>query len=211
MKETIEKIKKSIRHIPDRYYGSLTVKDYKHLIKLNQVLEYCGHETTFEDIRNHFEYDKEQVRSVVMKLARDNYVDIVKEDLTIVDFKKEIGYVSEWKVRRNFEGDLFVEQGSYIQQKINSVDENSRMDRIENELRANRNWTLWLTVVLTVGTIAQALYSMAKLYWEHEWLQYVFPPSKQIELLITIILLLIIISLSVYLYPRIKKLFRKHS
>ena len=49
--------------------------------------------------------------------------------------------------------------------------ENTRLTNLENKLRANRKWILWLTIILTIGTLAQALYALAKLYWEHGWFQ----------------------------------------
>ena len=49
--------------------------------------------------------------------------------------------------------------------------ENIRLSKIENELKSNRNWTLWLTIVLTVGTVAQALYAVVQL-WDHGWFHF---------------------------------------
>ncbi len=65
----------------------------------------------------------------------------------------------------------FILKGGYTQKFIDDISERTRMDILESEQSVNRNWTLWLTVVLTVGTLAQAVYALTSLYWEHGWFQ----------------------------------------
>jgi hypothetical protein len=62
-----------------------------------------------------------------------------------------------------FDGQVFIEQGGYIQRSINEQAENTRLDKIENNQKFHRRWMTALTAILAAGTLIAAIYYLHEL------------------------------------------------
>ena len=77
----------------------------------------------------------------------------------------------------SFEGTYFIlHQGGYtgIEQLKNA--ENIRLEELEKKAKVNQTFLLWLTVLASVGTLLQAIFALAELYWHHGWFGSVATP-----------------------------------
>lgn len=107
---------------------------------------------------------------IMEKLEEDGYVKIrhTPETSETPGLTTAIPYYSI-----TFKGAFFIlNKNGYTGEIFRDTAESTRLDKIDAELRANRNWTLWLTIVLTVGTLIQSLYCLVSLYWEHRWFHF---------------------------------------
>lgn len=70
----------------------------------------------------------------------------------------------------NFNEFTILQQGvdfeGYELQYLSTVSENNRLDTLENELKENRRWTLYLTVLIAVGTLVAGVYYSILIYKE---------------------------------------------
>lgn len=153
MLNEIEKLDLVIKHMASQYPQSFAEKKG---VLANQILE-IHPEVQIEGV----DFSAE-MHFILEKLLQDGYV------------TKDYVTGQTWPFYAiTFDGAYFIKyMGGYQGLQNQRTAENTRLSNIEKELRANRNWTLWLTIVLTVGTVAQAAYAIVKLYWENGWFRF---------------------------------------
>jgi hypothetical protein len=122
------------------------------LVLLDTVLNFTTTETTYGNLRDNFENHKEEMRSMVRKLQKDGYVELVNPNgnKELINFNIT-GFQSEWLVKRTFEGDLFVDAGAYVQQQ---TDNKIISDRTESQISSGLFYQRWIFV----ATIIMAIY-----------------------------------------------------
>ncbi len=136
------------------------------------VLEY--HSMSLNEIQDKLKLERntfQEIRQIVSKLIKDDYAEELKVKQPYngpSGFESPDGtYWISYKI--TFEGELLRQSGGYVQKEAIAAYENTRLEEIERKATANQRFLTWLTVIVAVGTLAQALYSLTKLYWEHGW------------------------------------------
>jgi D-alanine-D-alanine ligase-like ATP-grasp enzyme len=66
----------------------------------------------------------------------------------------------------------------YEKQYLATVSENSRLDALESELKENRKWTLYLTILIAAGTLVAAIYYLYFLIQDLCWCEFVWQHHK---------------------------------
>lgn len=115
--------------------------------------------------------DEPLLKMALNKLKEDGYLDFVqkKDGIDQWQFISDLSAAEGMTIRRNFNGHLFVGNGGYRQQKINADAENKRVEKLENENRANQTWMIWLTVILAASAFLTLVYYCVDLYWRYHW------------------------------------------
>ena len=107
-----------------------------------------------------------ELLSVLEKLSKDEFVK------THTYPKNQYGFPLYDRYQITFEGVYFIKhQDGYQVLQNQKISENTRLDKIESEQRVNRNWTLWLTIILAFSAVATVVYYCVELYWNHGWFQ----------------------------------------
>ncbi|MBN8700962.1 MAG: hypothetical protein J0L54_15245 [Chitinophagales bacterium] len=131
---------------------------------------------------------------ILQKLVEDKYV-----------MEEKFGPGNTRLFAITFNGAYFIKyDGGYQELENQRNAESIRVENLEKTTKEVQKWNLWLTILVAAGTLFQAAYSLTKLYWEHDWLWYFFPPDRQTGLWIAILIILILIPCSVFLYRKIK-------
>jgi hypothetical protein len=84
-----------------------------------------------------------EITRYITQLVEDKYI------MPTTNGKKALKYIIR------IEGYLF---DGYEQKVLNGISESARLETIANELRANRLWILYLTILIAVGTLVAAIY-----------------------------------------------------
>ena len=106
----------------------------------------------------HLGYGMDTLR-ILNKLVKDGYVDF-KED----NFKS--GHILIERPNKyfiTFDCGLFHQQGGYAEQLRNQNSHDARMESLEDSAKANRQWMLWLTVLVALGTTVAASYYLLEI------------------------------------------------
>jgi hypothetical protein len=101
-----------------------------------------------------------EVTSLLNKLQKDDYVDVVKTKIPDTE-----SYSSYYTV--NFDGLVFNEQGGYMGEVL----ERQRLTTVENRQQSLNVKVFWLTVVLALSAFVAALWYCTDLYWRFGWFQ----------------------------------------
>jgi len=126
--------------------------------ELDEVLYFTSQNTTWQDVRNKFPtIPKEQMRTLVRKLQRDNLVDVIRKDKKVVAYDDYAGFVNEWLIRRNFDGELLVANGGYTNKEIIDVKNEKRKDHRELHL-------LFGTWFVAFGAVSLVVWEMIKTF-----------------------------------------------
>lgn len=64
---------------------------------------------------------------------------------------------------------FFIAEGGYVGKYNSSVSENIRLEKIEKKQRANQRTVTFLTVILAVSALIEAVFVCVQLYWKYHW------------------------------------------
>jgi len=98
------------------------------------------------ELKNH------EFNLIIDKLLKDDYI-----------FKEQIDKSQPPRFGINYIGYIFNSEGGYEQKMINDDDENTRMDKIEENQKFHRRALTWLTSLVAVGTLIAAIYYSVEL------------------------------------------------
>jgi len=138
------------------------------LVKLDVVLMFLSIQTymqTMDEIHrgvyDYIESDDNEISLILGKLEKDNF--IIKQVLPTHDVRSA-KMIDIYHFAITFDGKFFLKQIGYNLQAINNASENTRLERLETELKENRRWTLYLTILIAVGTLVAAIYYGIEIY-----------------------------------------------
>lgn len=141
------------------------------LEKLDYVLRRTKDEWSYKDVKYSFTQsqtdtlDTHTLNLILNKLHRDGYIDFMAGERYVTMQEASDGI----SIRRNFDGDLFVEAGGYSKQKSDketiiqdSVLMNQRMERNAQDLVS---WTKSLTAATILAAALIVGWEMVKTFW----------------------------------------------
>lgn len=142
-------------------------KDAKEnpLLKLDVVLIFLYTNDRFlqtldeiqKGVYEHIESDDNETALILGKLEKDEF--IIKHPCETAYTESGTPKIRiEYQFAITFEGKIFLKQGGYSSEDIRSREQNTRLEILENELRENRKWTLYLTILIALGTLVAAIY-----------------------------------------------------
>lgn len=84
--------------------------------KLDAVLKFVNHTSTFGSIRRNFDYDLEELKSILRQLRNDGYIILYRLGTKeVMPKEEEFGYSHDHQIHRSFQGDLFILKGGYTE------------------------------------------------------------------------------------------------
>ena len=141
--------------------------------KLDSVLNYITTTTVWSDLRKYFlDIEREELRTILRKLRRDGYIDLLDDGVKLRAWDDEHGYSDKMVIQKNFEGFLFCQENGYQGKVTKEKAQDIRLENIEtiqqNLARRLNNLTGWIafgTVMLVIIEIVKFIYEM--LYKTH--------------------------------------------
>lgn len=148
---------------------ALIVKPLSALEKLDYVLVNTGHQRNYADVINDLcndavlNIDEHNLKLILNKLVEDMYIDFIYGHRFVMGEEAHDGM----QIRRNFNGDLLLEQGGYV----GEANVKRRKEEI-SELaiaRTERNERLLMrwTAAVAVGAIGLVLWEAYKYFFGH--------------------------------------------
>lgn len=121
----------------------------------------------YPEFKQQENFNKE-LGSIMDKLSFDGYAN---KELVPDGTQGENG--EQWTIEfysLNFDGAYFSSVGNgYLGLDLAKTAQNIRLEAVEHEQKVNRNWLLWLTIILTVSGVITAVYNLVELYWKYHW------------------------------------------
>jgi hypothetical protein len=104
-----------------------------------------------------------ELEQILIKLADDGYVSIHNEPY---------GNVTGRSYRITFLGNHFYYSDGYEGLDLLRKIDQKKLELAEKTSMRNEKFLLWLTAVLTLGTLCQATLALADLYWKYKWFHF---------------------------------------
>lgn len=128
---------------------------------LNDALQALGTETTWKHFRDAMDQLNLEGRKIIIrKLQRDGYIDVVREKKVVADNV----YNDTDLLQRNFDGDLFILQGGYVQQRKDVESEKTKLADLEQRQFEQETRMVTLTRWVAIGAVGLVAWEIFKFF-----------------------------------------------
>jgi hypothetical protein len=135
--------------------------------ELDAVLNYLNTTGVWSELRKHFtEINREQLRTILRKLRRDGYIDLLDDGVKLRAWDDEHEYSDKMIIQKNFEGYLFCQEGGYHEKFAKEKTQTIRLENLETtQIKMGTKLNV-VTAWIAGGTIALVVVEIIKFMYE---------------------------------------------
>jgi hypothetical protein len=110
--------------------------------------------------------EEKELKSILQKLRKDGYIYFIPDEPFDLEVHDHLNF------QASFEGQILNQSNGYQGRHQSEEDRNTQMARLEQNQKDYQNNMIWLTAILSVGTLIAAAYYFLEVYDNHRCFSY---------------------------------------